>query len=380
MLARHNVLADRRRLIRSSAGIAFAALLMMVELGIRDGFIESMVLAIRQLDGDIMLMSSVKYQFDRSAPFSRRQLYDARGVPGVASARPLYSERLASIWRNPQNHKLFAIMAFAFDPNQPVLKLPEVASRLDALQLQDTILFDRKVRSVLGEAHAGTETELALRSVRVVGTFSLGPNFFNDGNVIMSDRNFFKLLGGSGPDRTDLPDVEVGVVKVLPGYEVSQVQQALRLTMPANVAVLTKAELIDREVHWHEQLSPVGPMFAAGALVGFVIGMMIAYQILFSELSDQLAQYATLKAMGYGNWFLVKVVLQQSIFYALIGYAPAWVLCSALLQMIGSLALIPAEMTAALTLTTLALTVGMCVAAGLIAVRRVIVADPAEVF
>ena len=59
----------------------------------------------------------------------------------------------------------------------------------------------------------------------MAGTFWLGPNFFNDGNIVMSDRNFFELLGGSGRDRTDLPDVEVGVVKVQPGFAVAEVQR-----------------------------------------------------------------------------------------------------------------------------------------------------------
>ena len=82
-LARRNLLANTPRLIRSVSGIAFAVLLMIVELGFRDGFLESMVMNLRALDGDIMLISSAKYQVDRISPFSRRQLYQARAVPGA---------------------------------------------------------------------------------------------------------------------------------------------------------------------------------------------------------------------------------------------------------------------------------------------------------
>ena len=138
-LAWRNLLSDRRRLARSSAGVGFAALLMMVELGFRNGYIESMLLVMRRLDGDIMLVSSQKYQFERIAPFSRRQLYEAAGVRGVASARPLYMERTASIWRNPQNGRHFAVLTFAFDPDQPVLLIPEVQAMLPELRQQDTI-------------------------------------------------------------------------------------------------------------------------------------------------------------------------------------------------------------------------------------------------
>jgi putative ABC transport system permease protein len=379
-LAWRNLLANKRRLIRSTAGIAFAVLLMMMELGFRNAFIESMLLNIRALDGDIMLVSSAKYQFDRIAPFSRRQLYEARAVPGVATARPLYIERTASIWKNPQDYRLFAVLVLAFDPDQPVFLLPEVVAKLDALRQPDTIMVDRHARSVLGEADTGTETELTRRKIRVVGTFWLGPSFFGDGNVIMSDRNFFKLLGGGGPNRTGLPDIEVGVVKVRPGFEISQVQRALRATMPPNITVLTKAELIDQDARFVAQVLPVGLVFGVGTLVGFAVGMMISYQILFSELSDQLAQYATLKAMGYHNRFLVKVVLQQAVFYALVGYGPAWILCYVLLRVIGEIVRMPTGMSIGLTATSLALTIGMCVGSALIAVRRVIAADPAEHF
>jgi putative ABC transport system permease protein len=379
-LARRNLLANKRRLARSVAGIAFAVLLTMVELGFRNAFIDSTLLAIRQLDGDIMLVSSAKYQFDRNAPFSRRQLYEARAVPGVATARPLYAEQKASIWKNPQDHRLLAVQVFAFDPEQPVFLLPEIAANLDALRQPDTVMMDRRARSNLGDAGTGTETELTRRSIRVVGTFSLGPSFFIDGTVIMSDRNFLKLLGGSGLSRTELPDIEIGVVKVLPGSEIAAVQRTLRTAMQANVAVLTKAELLEQEARFHSQVSPVGPIFGVGTLVGFAVGMMISYQILFSELSDQLPQHATLKAMGYHSGFLVKVVLQQAVFYALVGYVPAWMLCYLVFWLIGESVLLPMEVSIGLTATSLALTLAMCVGSALIAVRRVIAADPAELF
>jgi putative ABC transport system permease protein len=379
-LARRNILANKKRLIRSIAGITFAVLLMIVELGFRNAFIDSMLLVIRRLDGDIMLVSSAKYQFDRRARFSRRQFYEARAVAGVATVRPFYVEKNASVWKNPQDHRLFGVQAFAFDPNQPVLLIPEVTAKLDALRQPDTIMVDRDARRNLGKASAGTETELGRHKVRVVGTFALGPTFFSDGTVLMSDRNLFKLFGSGTSNPTDLPDVEIGIVKVLPGRKVSDVQKALRAAMPASVSVLTKAEFIDGEAKFHAQVSPVGPVFGVGTLVGFAVGMLISYQILFSELSDQLSQYATLKAMGYQNRYLVKVVLQQAALYALLGYVPAWILCYAIFRIIHEIVLLPMSMSVGLTVMTLALSVGMCVGSALIAVRRVVAADPAELF
>jgi putative ABC transport system permease protein len=380
-LARRNLLANTPRLIRSVSGIAFAVLLMIVELGFRDAFLESMIMNVRALDGDIMLISSTKYQVDRLSPFSRRQLYQARAVPGVASASPLYIERLGPIWKNPQDHRLFRITAYAFDPDQPVFLFPELAAKHEALRQPDTVMVDRRARSFLGEAHEGTETELGRRHITVVGTFELGPNFFSDGNVLMSDRNYIKFFGVRGGVKdTDLPDIEIGTVKVLPQFKVADVKASLRAALPPNVAVLTKAELVEQEKAYNNKVSPVGPIFTIGTLIGFAVGMMISYQILFSELSDQRPQYATLKAMGYRNRYLVKVVLQQAVFYALIGYGPAWILSYLALRAIGAAVLLPAGISFALTITTLAMTVVMCTLSALIAVRRVISADPAELF
>ena len=377
-LARRNFVANGHRLVRSLAGIAFAALLMMVELGLKTGFVESSLSVLRRLDGDIMLISSAKYQFVSPAPFSRRQLHAARGVGGVAHVRPLYVQR--GVWKNPQDLKITSVMVFAFDPDQPVFLIPEINAHLDALRQPDTIMVDRRAREAVGIASEGTETELDRRKVTVVGTFSLGPDFFSDGNVIMSDRNFFKSFAIGSGDSAELPDVEIGVVKVLPGYEVPDVQRAIAATMPENVALLTKSELIAKEAQFHDEVTAVGPMFWIGTLIGFAVGMLISYQILFSELSDQLSQYATLKAMGYQNGYLVKVVLQQAVFYALLGYIPAWLLGNVVFYIVGEMALMPMRMSFSLTAISLGLTVVMCIISAMIAVRRVIAADPAELF
>ncbi len=376
-LAWRNFFSNGPRLVRSLAGIAFATLLMMTEIGFYNGYIGSNLLPIRNLDGDIMLVSSTKYEFARAAALSRRQLYQARSVPGVASVRPLYVKQYA-IWKNPQNSRLFDVQVFAFDPDQPVFLIPEVNSHLDELRQPDTVVVDRRARSQVGIANAGTETELSRHKITVVATFLLGPNFFAKGTVIMSDWNFFRLFGSGKRDPDNLPDPDVAIVKLLPGQDVSAVRDAFRRTMPASVVALTKPELIDKEATFLKEFIAVGPVFVIGTLIGFAVGMLICYQILFSELSDQLSQYATLTAMGYRNGYLLKTVLQQALLYAVLGYAPAWLLCHPIFRVMADSALIPMRVSLTLTATTFALTLAMCIGAGLIAARRVLAADPAE--
>jgi len=379
-LAWRNIMADKRRLVRSTSGIAFAVLLMLLQLGFRAAFLDSALAVIRNIDGDIMLISSTKFRFGRKDPFSRRQLYAARAVEGVASARPIYAEWTTSLWKNPQTGKTYAAQVLAFDPDQPVFLFPEVSRHLHELRQSDTVLFDQRARAFHGVARAGIVSELSRRQIRVVGNFALGPDFTTDGTLITSDRTFLKFFAPHRLSQGELADVEFGVIKVAQGYQVEDVQRALKQALPPGVAVLTKAELLALETAFQNSVSPVGPIFLLGTAIGFIVGMMISYQIIYTDLSDQLLQYATLKAIGYENGYLVHVVLAQAAFYAFVGFLPAWVTGVALYHVTGNIALLPMCMTPGIVVVTLALTTGMCVLAALVAARRVLAADPADVF
>ena len=377
-LAWRNLVADKRRLLRSTSGISFAVLLMLLQIGFRSAFLDSALAIIHKVDGDIFITSATKFRFGRKDSFSYRQLYAARAIDGVESARPIYGEWMVSAWKNPRTKKTYNAQVLAFDPDQPVFLFPEVADHLEELKQPDTAMFDQRARRFLGTAGDGVVTELARRQIRVVGNFSLGPDFTTDGTVIMSDWNFRRFFPTQSA--SDLNDVEFGVIKVRPGFQVEEVQRQLKHALPASVAVRTRAQLMDVEIAFQNDVSPVGPIFLLGTAIGFIVGIMISYQILYTELSDQLSQYATLKAIGYKNGYLVRVVLMQAAFYGIVGFLPAWALGIAVFRAIGELALLPMHLSAGIAIGTLALTVGMCVLSGVLAVRRVLDADPAEVF
>jgi putative ABC transport system permease protein len=379
-LAWRNAVSDPRRLLRSTSGIAFAVLLMLLQLGFRGAFLDSALEVIRSIDGDIVLTSATKFRFGYKDSFSRRQLYAARGVEGVEWARPIYGEWTRSLWRNPQTNKTYNLQVLAFDPDQPVFLFPELEGRLLDLRQPDTAFADSRARRFVGLAQEGTETELARRKLRIIGNFRLGPDFTTDGTLLTSDRTFLKFFALRPPEEVQPPDVEFGIIKVKPGRNVDDVQRALRQVLPLSVVVRTKSELIGLEIAFQNDVSPVGPIFLLGTFIGFVVGMMISYQILYTDLSDQLSQYATLKAMGYDGRYLIRVVLQQASFYGLVGFGPALAVGIGLFHVIGEIALLPMRMTPGIALGSLVLTLTMCVLSGALAVRRVLALDPAEVF
>ena len=379
-LALRNALANKPRLIRSATGIGFAVLLMLIEIGFYNAFLDSALAIPRRLDGEVFLISTAKYRVGRKAVFPRRDLYAARAVEGVASARPLYGEWLRGLWKHPNDGKTYNVQVLAFDPDQPVFSDPEIAAKLEALRQPDTVIVDSIGRRFLGMQEGAGETELMRRKVRVVGSFRLGPDFGIDGTVMLSDHNFIKLLPPRSGEAAGLPDVEIGVLKLERGYTARDVQERLRRALPPGVAVLTKDELLDLERRFQSEVSPVGPIFTVGTLIGFVVGMLISYKILYNDLADQLPQYATLKAMGYSSRYLVGAVLQQSVLYGIAGFVPAWLFAIIIYRLIGEAALLPMSMSFAMTLLGLGLTVAMCLISGLLAIRRVIAADPADLF
>jgi putative ABC transport system permease protein len=373
-LAWRNLVANKQRLLRSAAGIGFAVLLMLMQLGFEQAFFDSTLAVIRGLDGDIFIQSVHKYQFATRDPFPAADLDAARKVPGVASARPFYADWFDSFWKNPADGKVFLIRAFGFNPDEPVLLFPDVNTNRDKLKEANTVLVDRRARRFLGMDTGATETEINGVKVKIAGSFSLGPDFVSDGTVIMNDRTFATLLHGAAPG------VDVGVIKVQPGEAATVVQRALRKALPATVAVFTKSELIEFERKFQAAVSSAGPIFAMGTIVGFVVGMLISYQVTYTDLADQLPQYATLKAIGYRTGYLLRVVLEQAAFNALAGWIPAFLVSILLYRIIGQVALLPMHMTANIMFVSLGLTLGMCLISAAIAVGRVIRADPAEVF
>jgi putative ABC transport system permease protein len=379
-LAWRNMLADRRRFLRSTSGIMFAALLMLLQLGFRDAFLDSALQIIHKIDGDLFMTSATKFRFGRKDPFSRRQLYAARAVVGVESARPIYAEWTTSIWKNPQTHKTYNVQVLAFDPDRPVFLFPDVSEHLEELRYPDTVLSDTRARRFIGVVRAGMVTELSRREIRLVGAFSLGPDFTTDGTVIMSDRTFLKFFGSNAPAADELADVEFGIIKVRPGYKVEEVQHSLKQILPTSIAVRTRNQLLALETTFQNSVSPVGPIFMIGTAIGFIVGMMISYQIIYTELSDQLPQYATLKAVGYHNNYLISVVLKQANLYALCGYVPACAIAMVLYYVIGEVTLLPLHMTVGIACGTLLLTLAMCSVSAILAMRRVLLADPAELF
>jgi len=370
---------DRKRFVWSVLGVSFAVLLMFVEMGFYHGSYDSVTRPIEAFDADLIMVNRLKEDMYPIKPFELARLAQARGFDGVASAYPLYSI-FAANWKNSQNGTIHPIRVMAFDPAHRIWNLPSINAGLEALRRPDTCLLDARSREQYGTLAPGTLGELEGRRVRIGGVFSMGPDIVIDGTLLMSSASFANYFPNDPGKRPTLDGVDFGVLKLEPGAVPERVAEALMRELPDDILVVTPAGMIERiHAHWRKN-QPVGEVFLTGLVVGFVIGVMICYQVLFTEIADNLPQYATLKAIGYGNGFLVGCVLRQGLYLALIGFTVGGLAAFGTYATLERISSLPMEFQPLRVGLVLVATVAMCVTAASIALGKVLRSDPAEVF
>lgn len=377
-LAWRQLARERGRLVVALLGTGFAVVLMLMQLGFRDALFESSVRLHERLNGEVFLINRQSQFLVQMKSFTRRRLEQALAVPGVASASGLYLG--LSVWKNPRLGILKDITVFAFDPRTPAIDIPEATPQLAKLKIPETVLVDRASRPEYGPIGADfaagrLDVELNDRKTTVAGTYVLGTSFGIDGSVITTDLNFHRLFPNRPPSLID-----VGVVRVAPGVDPALVRDRLAAALPKDVLVLTKPAYMAREIAYWNVVTPIGYVFNLGVLIGLVVGGIIVSQILFSDVTDHLTEYATLKAMGHGNGYLYAVVLAQAVILAVLGYAPGLALAALVYSVAAKATLLPMTLTAPLALVVLALTVVMCCGAGILALQKLRRVDPAEIF
>ncbi|MBD2180289.1 ABC transporter permease DevC [Aerosakkonema funiforme] len=373
-LSRH-----KSRLLVALSGIAFADVLMFMQLGFQNALYDSNTRLNRAIQADIVLMSPQARNSQSLSTLSRRRLYQASDVPGVKSAQAMYINTVS--WKNPQTRKKTTVQVIGFNPEQPALNIPEINAQLDKIRLPDTFLFDRGARGdykeVFAQLEAGREvtTEVDRRTITIGGLFKLGASFGADGTLISSDENFLRLF----PKR-QAGSISLGLIYIEPGADSTQVAAALKAYLPEDVKVLTIAEFIKFEENYWKTGSPIGFIFGMGVAMGFIVGVIIVYQVLSTDVNAHIKEYATFKAMGYHNSYLLGVIFEEALILAVLGFIPGMIVPLGLYNLARNATNLPIYMTLFRAIMVLSLTIIMCVISGSIATSKLQSADPADMF
>jgi putative ABC transport system permease protein len=398
-LAWSNLTHDKRRFGVSVAGVGFAVLLMLVQVGFLLALLDSQVQIIRHLNADLFLVSKGKASFTSVEAVPRSRLFQALAVKGVIAARPFYQRYIPFDWKNreftdPDRDPVrwpIRVLAFQPDPAHPTfVGWPEVDQNMERLLVPDTALMDAKSKRfydaiahklLSASENLEIEREVSDRSITIVGRFRLGTDFTTDGTLLMTAQNLARFFPSREPGKSPLDLVQVGVIQISPDADRDSVQQALREALPEDdVDVITPEDLVWKEEAFWLRSTPIGFIFGLGLVVGFIVGVVICYQILATSVADHLGEYATLKALGYTNRYVTGVVVQEALVLSILGFGlglgGGWVLYRFLENGTG----LPMQLTPMRAGFVLVLTIAMSALSGFLALGKVRTADPAEVF
>ncbi|MEM8831944.1 MAG: FtsX-like permease family protein, partial [Cyanobacteria bacterium P01_G01_bin.19] len=345
------------RLLVAILGVAFSIILIFTQLGLRAMLFDGVNLLPENLNGDLYLLSAYAENI-RGSSFPSIYLYQADAITGVEDAKPLYVS--FGKWVDPKlletngqgrgNVRSSSIQVIAFNPNKPVFSIPEINQQLDLLAVPGGVLYDRLAKSETGDiaelfAREGrVSTIMDNRRVTVMGLFNLGSTFYYDGVAVMSDWNYGRIK-----DPGTLEQVSIGVISLEPGANPQAVIDRIQKNLSKDVKVLTQEELVKAEradvATWSE-----GKVLNFGAAIGFIVGIIIVYQVIYTDVSEHLPEYATLKAMGYKDRDLSLIVLQESLILAMMGFIPGYLASHGIYYLMTNFIELPVSMNIGIAL------------------------------
>ncbi|MFO0866683.1 MAG: FtsX-like permease family protein [Gemmataceae bacterium] len=377
-----NLLHQRKRTTIALAGVAFSNILIFMQLGFYASAESTATLLLRKLDFDLVVLSPDYFDINRPGLFPRARMQRLAAFPEVQQMSHLYIS--SHFWRIVHTDKTQEGLRrnmgiIAFDPDQAPFLLPDLREKVAKLKIVGNAIVDTKSRTYFGDLSAGVESELGMARVRIVDNFTIGTGFGSDGMVMCSSETFSRIFG-----RAPLDKISLGLVKLRPEADPSMVAAQIRASFPGGnyepMRIFTRQELEDQEMRFWVTKTSVGQIFFLGVLVAMFVGIVFVYQVISSDLKNRMSEFATLKAMGYGDRFLDQVVLEQALWYAALGFLPALVISLVLYRWIAEIAVIPLEMTVERFVLVLVSGILMCILSGWMALRRVKSADPAELF
>ncbi len=372
-IAWFNSIEKPRRTATAVGGMAFALLLIFMQAGFLGAARTNVSIIYAALDGDIVIHSRAYLTLPRSEPFDRLRLTQAIAVPGISSITRVMVDSFG--WRNAKTGSTSGGFLIGVPSSSAAFLDPEINAQLITVRPTLTALVDRKSRASYGPWQVGGKCVLNDQPSLITGSFELGLGLLADGCVIVSDETYERL---QGPANSRLANL--GMVKLAPGADRETVMAGLRARLPNDVVVAPKEVMMQREQHYFLSVKPVGIMFQVGMIVAFAAGAAILYQILSSEMSKRLGEFATLKALGYPNRTIYSIGIQQGLIYALLAYTPALLLAIALYKVGRQLSGFPIYMDAGRAGFVLVLALLMCGIAAVFSLWKIRSADPASLF
>ena len=364
---------DKGRTALAVAGVFLAIVLVFVQLGFFIAVPRGGMLLYDRTRFDLLVASTAyEYQVQPGA-FPLSQLDRAKTAPEVALAAPLYFG--SAKWRSGEDGKAPDVFVIGLDPQDPIFDSEDIHRQLSLLNRPDTILVDSATRPMFGPLTAGRVVEIESDKLMIGGDYVLGTGFMGLGVILISAKNFVRLF----PFR-NLDQVNLGLIQLKPRVDPDRAAASLRNLLGGDIRVFTRPELEAHETAYWTTRTSVGLLFGSGLIISFIVGVMVVYQILAALVGRQLPQFATLKAVGYGDRFLVGTVITMALLIVLASFFPALAAAVGVYAVIRDETLLPVEMSGARIAAVFAATLAMAAASALLSMSSLRRADPADLF
>lgn len=371
--------SERKRFFVAIAGITFAVAMMLFQMGLQNALFKQVVGPLTLLDGDVVLVGYHYEYFGVGRGFPIVRLHQSKAVKEVVSAEPI--KLGCASFKNVDDGRERDIFLIAFDPTKKTFLSSDIRKSATALRGRGNVAFDSLSRQQYGDVvkafgkSPNVKTEISGSRVSIKNLVEIGATFAADGNVLMSIDTLLDIWKHANADVID-----VGVLKLKKGADAQKVVDKLRKILPPDVKVMTKAQYIQNEKDYWAVRTPIGFVIGASMAVAIFVGAVIVYQILYTDVSDHIPEYATLKAIGFSDGFFVWTIVQESIILSVMGFVPGALLAAVLYKLTRDIGNMPTQMSATSLVVVFALTVSMCVVAGLLATRKLRNANPADIF
>jgi len=384
-LAWLNTTSSFSKLALASSGIGFAVVLMFMQIGFLNGLFDSTVQILRLLKADLIIISPARYTVPSEQRFDYGLLHRTRAMSGVRDVQPVYIDRALAEIRVIGNVSR-SIRAIGVPVDCEIFVDPSMNEKCKLLQAPQDALVDRKSKAKYGFEKVDLtrlreqEIELSGQRIRMQEWIDIGTDFVYDGSILLSDRGverFFPFRNGKKPP---LAAVDLGLVALNEGIDKNTARNQLQLLLGDAIQVYDREALIQREIGFWAKNTPIGIIFSIGTVMGLLVGVIICYQILFTDIHDHLAEFATLKAMGYGPYYFLRFVMLQSLYLSVFGFLPGWLLSWGLYLWLSDWTGLVMVLTTKRVLLVFCLTFLMCTISGALAVRKLWAADPATLF
>lgn len=371
---------NRTRLVAAIGGVTFANVLIFMQLGFMNALFATSVLTHNMFDADVVLVASDFKSLREANPLPRARMFEAESLDGVVDATPVYVGTMH--WTNQRNGDTTNFRVLGVDPDSNVFVDPAIQSQLKILVEPDAAIVDIKARDFdQGIANAIRENgvfniEAQGRSLALRGTFEQGASFDVDGSLIVSDQTFLRLFPKRRPGTPT-----VALLSTQSGVDNEILAAQIEQMLPEGDTIArTKAGFIKAEQSYQAKQTPIGFVFGFGVAIGLLVGLVIVYQVLTTDVQDHLSEYATFKAIGYAPGFFRRIIIEEAISLAGLGFVPGIAIALVLYRVAANATSLPISMPWTRPVFVFFLTAGMCLVSGLIATRRLNSADPAELF